>query len=44
MKKFVQAGLDEKGTDVFFNGRFVGYTSNSSQLISELRERRRKGE
>ena len=32
------------GTDVFFNGRFVGYTLSPSQLISELREKRRKGE
>ena len=34
----------EKGKDMFLNGRFIGYVENIQEFISELREKRRKGE
>src|SRR3989344_1499643 len=44
MKKFVQAGLGEKGTDVFFNGRFVGKVENPDDFVKKVRELRRARE
>jgi DNA-directed RNA polymerase subunit B len=36
--------LDEKGSDIFFNGRFIGTVDNAKSFISKIKELRRKGE
>ena len=44
-KKFESLGLsNEKGKDVFFNGRFLGYAINPQDFANKVRQERRKGE
>ncbi len=33
--------IEEKGNDIFFNGRFIGYVENSFEFVKNLKERRR---
>jgi DNA-directed RNA polymerase subunit B len=40
MKKEIEAS----GRDIFLNGRFIGHIENCKKLISDLKEKRRKGE
>jgi DNA-directed RNA polymerase subunit B len=40
MKKDVES----EGTDIFYNGRFIGHIEDSKKLIMELKRRRRIGE
>jgi len=35
---------DSEETDIFFNGRFIGHISEPTNLIMNLKEKRRKGE
>jgi DNA-directed RNA polymerase subunit B len=35
---------EERGSDVFYNGRFLGLVENGSKFVKELREKRRAGE
>src|SRR5690606_13001481 len=47
MKVLVAQGLGSKespGKDVFFNGRFVGTTSNPADFTKKVRKARRAGE
>lgn len=44
MKIFNEAGLNkESGKDVFFNGRFIGFTNDSNSFARKVREARRNG-
>lgn len=36
--------LDEKGSDIFFNGKFLGCVDNPQDFIFRIKEKRRKGE
>ncbi len=36
--------VEGDGCDIFFNGRFIGITSNPMELISKIKEIRRRGE
>ncbi|MEM0465684.1 MAG: DNA-directed RNA polymerase subunit B [Candidatus Pacearchaeota archaeon] len=36
--------LDEKGSDIFFNGRFIGCVDNPLEFVKKIKEIRRKGE
>jgi DNA-directed RNA polymerase subunit B len=45
VKKFESFGLnDEKGIDVFFNGKFVGFVEEPEEFCKRIREMRRKKE
>ncbi len=45
IKKFTESGLGvEKGKDVFFNGRFIGFVENPREFANKVRIIRRKGE
>ncbi len=45
LKKFRNFGLnDERGRDVFLNGRFIGFVESSSDFVKNVRGARRKGE
>lgn len=45
IKKLKTAGLQEdKGRDVFFNGRFIGFVPDPAAFVKTIREMRRKGE
>jgi DNA-directed RNA polymerase subunit B len=45
VKQFRNKGLqDEKGIDVFFNGKFIGFIENPDEFCRGVREIRRKGE
>lgn len=48
VKILTEAGMkkemESKGTDIFFNGRFVGYVTDPKKFIAELKERRRRSE
>jgi len=47
LKSLKEIGLDvdgEKGIDVFYNGRFIGMTTNPKDFSDSIREKRRKGE
>jgi DNA-directed RNA polymerase subunit B len=45
LKKFAEFGLNkEKGKDVFFNGRFIGFVENSEDFVKKVRNSRRAGE
>ncbi|MBU0466332.1 MAG: DNA-directed RNA polymerase subunit B'' [Nanoarchaeota archaeon] len=47
IKKFESFGLrkeDQNGTDVFLNGRFIGFIENPKEFSQKLRELRRKKE
>jgi DNA-directed RNA polymerase subunit B len=45
MRKLTEAGLNkEEGTDVFFNGKFVGFAKNSKEFSQNVRVMRRNGE
>lgn len=42
MKKFNEAGLNkEKGKDVFFNGRFIGFVDSPEDFTAKIRKMRR---
>ena len=44
MKKFNESGLTkENGKDVFFNGRFIGYSVSPGEFVRKVREFRRQG-
>ncbi len=44
MKRFAEAGLNsESGKDVFFNGRFIGFTDDVNDFAKKTRELRRGG-
>jgi len=48
IKKFSECGLRKieelnEGTDVFFNGKFIGFVSNSEEFIKKIRLFRRSG-
>ncbi len=36
--------IETMGSDIFYNGRFIGHTDNSSEFIKNLKQKRRKGE
>ncbi|VVB77609.1 DNA-directed RNA polymerase subunit B' [uncultured archaeon] len=36
--------MESEGSDIFFNGRFIGHVGNSQKFVTELREKRRHGE
>ncbi len=36
--------MESKGSDIFFNGRFVGHVANHREFISNIKEKRRHGE
>jgi DNA-directed RNA polymerase subunit B len=40
----MEKGIETSGSDIFFNGRFVGHIENREEFIAKLKERRRKGE
>ncbi len=45
IKKFSTFGLQrESGTDVFFNGRFIGLVENPDEFVKKIRGIRREGE
>ncbi|MEK6898970.1 MAG: DNA-directed RNA polymerase subunit B'' [Nanoarchaeota archaeon] len=45
IKKMLSYGLSqEKGRDVFLNGRFIGMALNPGTFVKEVREARRRGE
>jgi DNA-directed RNA polymerase subunit B len=45
IKKLKEFGLnDDKGKDVFFNGRFIGLVENEEEFTKKIREERRGGE
>ncbi len=45
MKKFGELGVNkEKGKDVFFNGRFIGFVENPEEFAKNVRKLRRNGE
>ena len=45
LKKFANLGLNkEKGKDVFFNGRFIGFVENPGSFVDNTRKLRRSGE
>ncbi|HLC31851.1 MAG TPA: DNA-directed RNA polymerase subunit B'' [Candidatus Nanoarchaeia archaeon] len=45
IKRFGDAGLNkEKGEDVFFNGRFIGFVEQPNQFVQYVRSLRRKGQ
>jgi len=45
MKKFNECNLNkESGRDVFFNGRFMGFTLNQKEFVRKVKDARRKGE
>ncbi len=45
MKKFTEFGLEQNdGTDVFFNGRFIGFVSDWNAFTQKVRLTRRAGE
>ncbi len=45
IKKLSSFGLQQEGgKDVFFNGRFIGFTKEPRELSQKVREARRKGE
>jgi DNA-directed RNA polymerase subunit B len=44
MKRLEEAGLNKvSGKDVFFNGRFVGFTNDMNEFAAKVREFRRAG-
>ena len=44
LKKFKDFGLnDEKGKDVFFNGRFIGFVEDFKEFINKVKKERRSG-
>lgn len=44
-KRFEALGLNkDHGTDVFFNGRFIGFAANAKEFVGNIREARRRGE
>jgi len=40
----MERGIESAGSDIFFNGRFVGHIEGYNEFIEKLKERRRKGE
>ncbi|HDK42707.1 MAG TPA: DNA-directed RNA polymerase subunit B'', partial [Candidatus Pacearchaeota archaeon] len=47
LKELESNGLnldEDKGTDVFFNGRFIGVVENAKDFVKKLRERRRNNQ
>lgn len=46
LKKFTDFGLQQKeeGTDVFFNGRFIGFVSDQKAFVQKVRTTRRASE
>ena len=48
IKTLVNTGMkkemESEGSDVFFNGRFIGHVENPVKFVMELREKRRHGE
>ena len=48
MKILINLGMkkeiESQGTDIFFNGRFIGYTADAQKLIYDLKKKRRTGE
>jgi len=48
IKTFTEIGMTkeipENGKDIFLNGRFIGYVTEISKFIKDLKEKRRKGE
>jgi len=47
LKDLISMGLDEEGvegTEVFFNGKFLGSAKNPSEFAAKVREKRRSGE
>jgi DNA-directed RNA polymerase subunit B len=46
LKKFSEIGLQEaeESTDVFFNGRFIGFVADAKAFIAKVRANRRTGE
>jgi len=52
IKELVSIGLDKEsleaikgiGSDVFFNGRFIGTVGSSEEFVKEIKQKRRKGE
>jgi len=40
----MQKDIESIGSDIFFNGRFIGHIENYEEFISNLKEKRRKGE
>jgi DNA-directed RNA polymerase subunit B len=47
MSNLESFGLDKEGlgnNDVFFNGKFIGTVTNSSEFVERIKERRRKSE
>ena len=45
IKRFEAFGLNnDAGTDVFFNGRFIGFAREADAFVAYVREARRHGE
>jgi len=40
----MEIGIESSGNDIFFNGRFVGHINDYNDFITNLKERKRKGE
>jgi len=36
--------IESAGSDIFYNGRFIGHTDDANKFISDLKEKRRKAE
>ncbi len=45
MKKLIDLGVikEGEGTDVFFNGNFIGFVSDKKEFVKKVREMKRKG-